>query len=49
MTRARWMAIAASATVALIAGRWAYEQFAPAPAGSRATVQLADGGSLSAA
>ena len=44
MTRARWMAIAASVTVALIAGRWAYEQFAPAPAGSRATVQLADGG-----
>ena len=38
------MAIAASVTVASIAGRWAYEQFAPAPAGSRATVQLADGG-----
>lgn len=44
MTRSRWIAIAASVTVALIAGRWAYEQFAPAPAGSRATVQLADGG-----
>ena len=43
MTRARWMAIAASATVALIAGRWAYEQFAPAPQGSRASVQMADG------
>ena len=38
------MAIAASATVALIAGPLGYEQFAPAPAGSRATVQLADGG-----
>ncbi|HYI95631.1 MAG TPA: FecR domain-containing protein, partial [Bryobacteraceae bacterium] len=44
MTRTKWMAIAASATVALIAGRWGYEQFAPAPEGSRATVQLADGG-----
>jgi hypothetical protein len=44
MTRTRWMAIAASATIALIAGRWAYEQFAPAPEGSRATVQTADGG-----
>ena len=44
MTRARWMAIAASVTVALIAGRWGYEQFAPAPGGSRATVQVADGG-----
>ena len=44
MTRARWMAIAASVTVALIAGRWGYEQFAPAPGGSRATVQIADGG-----
>lgn len=43
MTRTRWMAIAASATVALIAGRWAYEQFAPAPEGNRATVQMADG------
>ena len=44
MTRTKWMAIAASATVALIAGRWGYEQFAPAPEGSRATVQMADGG-----
>lgn len=43
MTTSKWMAIAASATVALIAGRWGYEQFAPAPAGSRATVQMADG------
>ncbi len=43
MTRTRWMAIAASATVALVAGQWAYQQFAPAPGGSRATVQTADG------
>jgi ferric-dicitrate binding protein FerR (iron transport regulator) len=43
MTRTKWMAIAASATVALIAGRWTYEQFAPAPDGSRATVQMAEG------
>lgn len=44
MTRPKWMAIAASATVAVIAGQWAYEQFAPASGGSRMTVQTADGG-----
>jgi ferric-dicitrate binding protein FerR (iron transport regulator) len=43
MTRARWMAIAASAAVALITGRWAYEEFAPAQEGSRATIQMVDG------
>lgn len=43
MTRGRWMAVAASAAVALIAGRWIYEQVAPAPGGSRATVQTVDG------
>ena len=43
MTRGRWMAIAASAAVALIAGRWIYEQVAPAPGGSRATIQTVEG------
>jgi FecR protein/Putative zinc-finger/Protein of unknown function (DUF3352) len=43
MTRTRWMAIAASVTIAAFAGKIGYEQFGPAPAGPRATVQAANG------
>jgi ferric-dicitrate binding protein FerR (iron transport regulator) len=43
VTRSQWMAIAASVFIALLFARYGYEQFAPAPTGSRATVQSADG------
>jgi hypothetical protein len=43
MTRSRWMAIAATGTIAILFGRYGYEQFAPAPGGSRGKVQVADG------
>ena len=43
MTRSQWMAIAASLTIALVFGKYGYDQFAPAPGGSRGTVQAADG------
>lgn len=43
MTRGKWMSVAAAGTIALLFARYGYEQFAPAPGGSRATVQVADG------
>jgi hypothetical protein len=43
MTRGKWMAVAASGTIALVFGNFLYEQFAPAPGGSRAIVQATDG------
>jgi hypothetical protein len=43
MTRSKWMAIAATGTIALLFARYGYEQFAPAPGGTRGTVQVADG------
>lgn len=43
VTRSQWMAIAASVTLALVFGKYGYDQFAPAPGGNRGTLQAADG------
>ncbi|HYP07755.1 MAG TPA: FecR domain-containing protein, partial [Bryobacteraceae bacterium] len=43
MTRGKWLSVAAAGAMVLLFGRYGYEQFAPAPGGSRATVQAADG------
>jgi hypothetical protein len=43
MTRSKWIGIAAAGAIALAFGRYGYDQFGPAPGGSRGTVEAAQG------